>query len=94
LFAGGSVEHHNGPRLRDVDEYPVGLAVELEPFWVGRHGECGDLAFLDGIDRGDAAAAKSDQHAICVRIDAYVVGIIAQFDAAGLLEVAALVHAD
>jgi len=94
FFVDGKVDHRNSHRFRDVDEYPVGLAIELEAFRVSWQVEFGNLAFFGSIDHCDGAVAKSNQYAAFPNVDTYIVGIIAQFDAANLLEVAGLVYAD
>jgi aerobic carbon-monoxide dehydrogenase small subunit len=88
LLPGEAVNHHDRRRLRDVDEYPAGAVVELEAFQVSGDSEFCDLPPLQKIDRGDGAVAVSDQQALARRIDSDVVGIVAQFDAPLLSEVA------
>src|SRR6266849_1773402 len=83
LSSGGAIHDCDGVRIRDVREYSAGAAIELETLRMALQGDVGDLTALCGVDHSQRAIAIGDENLIGRGVDANVVRVIAQIDAAG-----------
>jgi hypothetical protein len=79
-----AIEHDDCSRIRNVDEYLIGLAIELKALGMGRQWKNGRLPWAGAIDYRNGTAAISNQDMVAGRIDAYVVRIAAEIDSPGL----------
>ena len=93
LLCSGKVDDGDAAGIRDVDKYPPGHCIELKRFWVRSELHVADLRFFLGIDDCQPATAVTDNDIAGARIDANIVGVTAQHQAAGRREILTAVKA-
>ena len=73
----------NRSRVRDVNEDPFGMAIELKALRMALQLDLTDLLTICGIDHGEAAATVADKNLMVCGTDPNVVRILSELDAAG-----------
>src|SRR5262245_13195017 len=89
LLSGEAVDDRDLARLRDVHEDAAVRAGELKALGMGMQWDVGDLAVRRRVDDRECAIAVADEHVTGHRIDANIVGVIAQIESSHWLVVLA-----
>src|SRR5262245_2316434 len=89
LLAGETVDDRDLARLRDVHEDAAVRAGKLKALRMGMQWDVSDLAVRRRVDDRECAIAVTDEHVTGHRLDANVVGIIAQIESSHRLVILA-----